>query len=232
MSRNSAWLVIGCLGWCLTAAIVSPCPAFQDVSAEPPAPVPTALSDAPVSVLVLQLEPIGIKPLEPGTVCGTSHSTLRQAQDALTCRIGGTSKDPLAVRRVEIDRRASRAFELRRRALTFRGTRYVRGGAGRTGFDCSGFTQSLYAKMGMALPHRAREQYKMGRPVGITELQVADLVFFNTTGTVSHVGMYIGDGKFVHASSRGGFVRTDTLTAGYYRDRFVGGRRFDLPTPK
>ena len=136
------------------------------------------------------------------------------------------------IKPVEIDRRASRAFELRRRALTFRGTRYVRGGAGRTGFDCSGFTQSLYAKMGISLPHRACEQYKMGKPVGITELQVGDLVFFNTTGTVSHVGMYIGDGKFVHASSRGGFVRTDTLTAGYYRDRFVGGRRFDLPTPK
>jgi len=124
------------------------------------------------------------------------------------------------------DRSSKRRQDLRKRALTYRGTPYVWGASRATGFDCSGFTQYLFAKVGIHLLRRACEQFTQGAPVELNELRIGDLVFFNTTGAVSHVGMFIGDGKFVHASSRGGIVRVDTLKKGFYRERFVGARRF------
>lgn len=115
-----------------------------------------------------------------------------------------------------------------RTAFAYRGTPYRYGGASRGGFDCSGFTSYLYRKRGVSLPHSARGQFHSGQPIGRAQMKPGDLVFFHTvTPGISHVGMYVGNGKFVHASSRRqGGVRVDSLDSGYYRARFRGARRF------
>ena len=113
-----------------------------------------------------------------------------------------------------------------RRALGYLGTRYRYGASGARGFDCSGFTSYIYRQHGINLPHNSAAQYRVGKPVSRSELRPGDLVFFRTRGSrISHVGIYIGDGKFVHASSARGRVRVDTLTSGYYHQRYVGARR-------
>lgn len=108
------------------------------------------------------------------------------------------------------------------------GVRYRRGGNTRSGVDCSGFTVAVYSAVyGMALPRVSREQYRISRKISTTELQEGDLVFFNTTGRgVSHVGVYLGNNRFIHASVSKG-VMVNSLFENYYIKRFVGAGRID-----
>lgn len=106
------------------------------------------------------------------------------------------------------------------------GVRYRYGGTSRSGFDCSGFVQFVFAKHGVKLPRTSLSQSGVGTKVAKSDLIVGDLVFFITRGSrVSHVGIYIGDGKFIHASSGGGRVRIDALSTAYYAKRYAGARR-------
>ncbi len=108
------------------------------------------------------------------------------------------------------------------------GVRYRTGGNTKSGVDCSGFTVAVYSSVyGIALPRVSREQYRTSRKISTTELQEGDLVFFNTNGSgVSHVGVYLGNNKFIHASvSRG--VMVNGLFEPYYLKRFVGAGRID-----
>ncbi|EOS53390.1 MULTISPECIES: C40 family peptidase [Paenibacillus] len=105
------------------------------------------------------------------------------------------------------------------------GSSYVAGGTTTSGFDCSGFTMYVFSKIGIKLPHQSASQYKMGTAVDKSELIEGDLVFFNTSGKgVSHVGIYVGDGKFAHASSSKGVV-ISKLSEKYYVERYVGAKR-------
>lgn len=105
------------------------------------------------------------------------------------------------------------------------GTSYVAGGTSTSGFDCSGFTMYVFAKIGIKLPHQSGSQYKMGTAVEKSELIAGDLVFFNTSGKgVSHVGVFVGDGKFAHASSSKGVI-ISKLSDKYYVERYVGAKR-------
>ncbi|MDQ0196403.1 C40 family peptidase [Paenibacillus wynnii] len=105
------------------------------------------------------------------------------------------------------------------------GTKYVAGGVSTSGFDCSGFTMYVFDKIGIDLPHQSGSQYQMGTAVSRNELRAGDLLFFNTSGKgVSHVGIYVGDGKFAHASSSRG-VTISTLSDSYYVNRYVGAKR-------
>lgn len=112
-------------------------------------------------------------------------------------------------------------------ASRFKGVRYRWGGSSRSGFDCSGFTRYVFRqRAGVELPHSASAQFRKGTPVSRSELKPGDLVFFQTYRRgASHVGIYIGNGQFIHASSAGGRVRVDSLNDGYYRQRYVGARR-------
>lgn len=107
------------------------------------------------------------------------------------------------------------------------GSTYVYGDTGKAGYDCSGLIYSIYKnELGISLPRSSREQSGYGTQVSKSDLQAGDLVFFNTTGSgVSHVGIYIGDGQFIHASSGQKKVITSSLDEGYYEDRYVNATR-------
>ncbi|MEN6371111.1 MAG: NlpC/P60 family protein [Armatimonadota bacterium] len=116
--------------------------------------------------------------------------------------------------------------EIVRTALAYRGARYVRGGVGSRGFDCSGFTRHVYAKHGINLPHSSRTQASCGKSVDRKNLQPGDLVFFATRKRgISHVGLYIGSGRFIHASTPSTGVIISSLNQGYYASRYRGARR-------
>jgi cell wall-associated NlpC family hydrolase len=103
---------------------------------------------------------------------------------------------------------------------------YRFGGTSIFGIDCSGYVQKVYSMIGINLPRSAREQFDKGQPVDTGELSIGDLVFFRTYARFpSHVGIYLGDNLFIHASSRGKKVTIDSLTEPFYIKRFIGAKR-------
>jgi cell wall-associated NlpC family hydrolase len=98
----------------------------------------------------------------------------------------------------------------------------------RTGFDCSGFTMVVYRLNGLALPRSSRQQWQVGKKINRRQLQKGDLVFFATSGgkRVSHVGIYTGDSKFLHAPRRGSRIKTSSLSSQYFKTRYVGARSY------
>lgn len=128
---------------------------------------------------------------------------------------------------------AHRASELVVTAMGFLGVPYRRGGNSKEqGFDCSGFVKAMYEQtVGLVLPRRANEQAAATRKIERTELQPGDLVFFNTLRrTFSHVGIYIGDNKFIHSPKPGAQVRVEDMSVSYWSRRFDGARRVIEPT--
>jgi peptidoglycan DL-endopeptidase CwlO len=117
------------------------------------------------------------------------------------------------------------ATQLTRSALRFLGVPYVFGGTTRSGFDCSGYVQHVFAMLGITLPRTADAQYDAGhRAVG--GVRPGDLVFFQTYAAgASHVGIYLGHDKFVHASSSHG-VEVSSLHDSYWAARYIGAKRF------
>jgi cell wall-associated NlpC family hydrolase len=111
-------------------------------------------------------------------------------------------------------------------AVSYLGVPYAYGESSKDGIDCSGYTLRVYRNAAnIALPRSSREQYDAGRAVERDSLQFGDLVFFNTTGSgVSHVGIYLEDTLFAHASVSYG-VTISSLQSSYYRDRYLGARR-------
>lgn len=113
------------------------------------------------------------------------------------------------------------------KAMSLLGVPYVYGGKSARGTDCSGFVLQAMASSGVTLPRRSSDQYTQGDAVTREDLQAGDLVFFDTTGSggVSHVGIYLGEGKFINANSYVEKVAVDDLNSSYWTPRYLGARR-------
>jgi cell wall-associated NlpC family hydrolase len=111
-------------------------------------------------------------------------------------------------------------------AMQYLGTTYVWGGASPRGFDCSGFMFYVLQQHGVTVPRMADGQFDVGKKIAAPDLSAGDLVFFTTYEPgPSHVGIYLGDGTFIHASSAAGKVTITPLSRPYYRERYLGARR-------
>ena len=118
--------------------------------------------------------------------------------------------------------KGQRAADIARQYL---GTPYVYGGSSPSGFDCSGLTSYTYRQMGVSLNRTAASQANQGTYVAKSDLQPGDLVFFNTSGGISHVGIYTGNGNMVHSPRPGKSVEIVSINSGYYAQRYVTARR-------
>lgn len=126
----------------------------------------------------------------------------------------------------------NRASEVALQSIGMLGIRYKMGGnSPETGLDCSGLVRHVFKQAwGTVLPRTAEEISRVGAQVERQELRPGDLVFFNTLRrTFSHVGIYLGDNKFIHSPSAGGQVRIESMDLAYWKSRFNGGRRISEP---
>jgi len=122
---------------------------------------------------------------------------------------------------------------LKAKAYGFLGTRYRFGGTSKNGLDCSAFVQQVFDEMEVSLPRTAREQFEHGEVVARGDMQKGDLVFFTTYASFpSHVGIYLGNNRMIHASSREHRVVISSLDTPYYRARFIGAKRIPKISPE
>jgi cell wall-associated NlpC family hydrolase len=122
---------------------------------------------------------------------------------------------------------------LRTTAYGFLGTRYRFGGSGKNGIDCSSFVQKVFRELEVSLPRTAREQFEIGDEVSPGDLQKGDLIFFRTYAHFpSHVGIYLGNNRMIHASSSDRRVVISPMNTPYYRSRFIGAKRIAKINPE
>ena len=130
---------------------------------------------------------------------------------------------------------SEKASDLVVTAIGFLGVPYRRGGnTAETGFDCSGFVRAMYQQtVGLILPRKAEQQAAATQKIERADLQPGDLVFFNTMRRAfSHVGIYVGEGKFIHSPKPGAGVRVESLGLAYWSHRFDGARRVPTAVPE
>jgi cell wall-associated NlpC family hydrolase len=170
---------------------------------------------------------------EAGTISSTGSAITANAFGAVTESAPGADSSTSAVSRTTqsfLSGVASKAGTVVVGALNMIGVRYQWGGSSPdSGLDCSGFVRYVFRDtLGMTLPRRAEEMSQVGEKVKMSDLKPGDLVFFNTMRrTFSHVGIYIGDNKFVHSPSTGSKIRVDEMDDGYWEKRFTGARRVE-----
>jgi cell wall-associated NlpC family hydrolase len=159
---------------------------------------------------------------KPGAPSPDPNAPPEASAPPATAPVAGASPAATAAPR----RAAISEYDLVGTALDLRGTPYRNGGSDRSGFDCSGFTQYVFAQYGLSLPREVRDQFNTGTPVDRKALEPGDLIFFSTTEAgASHVGIAVGGDAFVHAPSTSGVVRVERFSSSYWAPRFVGGRR-------
>jgi cell wall-associated NlpC family hydrolase len=131
-----------------------------------------------------------------------------------------------------VELKADAVKQLKKTAYGFLGTRYRFGANSRNALDCSSFVQQVFREMDISLPRTAREQFVVGEEVPHGDLKKGDLVFFRTYAPYpSHVGIYLGDNKMIHASSRDRRVVISSMDTSYYRARYIGAKRISKINP-
>jgi len=166
-------------------------------------------------------------------VSGMVFATQPKAQkrQSISHKKAQVKSKPVSLREIALRYGDGPTFEgdpdaIRLSSLLFYGTPYRFGGSSSHALDCSGFVQKVFRANGIELPRDSRAQAKYGYKVSLSELKPGDLLFFKTyKRDVSHVGIYIGDGKMVHAATRGGRVMVSSIHEPYYRQRFLFAKR-------
>ncbi len=141
---------------------------------------------------------------------------------------GDARPDAAGARYAPIDPAAAGIVRLAEEML---GVPYRWGGRSPSGFDCSGLVQYTYEQAGFSVPRTSRAQHKAARAVPLGEARPGDLLFFAESGRVSHVGIYVGQGQFIHAPATGQNVKVSSIREDWYRQRFAGAGWF-LPAPE
>ncbi len=162
-------------------------------------------------------------------------SALANLQAAANTLPNATTPAPDAKPLGKLQDITSRASELVMQAMGMLGVNYRRGGnVPETGFDCSGLVRHVFKEAwGNTLPRTAEEISRVGKQIMPQDLQPGDLVFYNTLRKgFSHVGIYLGDNKFIHSPSSGGQVRVESMDLTYWKQRFNGARRIEDPREK
>jgi cell wall-associated NlpC family hydrolase len=160
----------------------------------------------------------------------TQNGSSSRTSDPVPSSQAGTATSTVGGAKSFLSGMAGKAGDVVVGALNMIGVRYRWGGnTPDSGLDCSGFVRYVFQDtLGLALPRRAEEMSRVGEKVRMSELKPGDLVFFNTMRrTFSHVGIYIGDNKFVHSPSTGSTIRVDDLDDLYWEKRFTGARRIE-----
>ncbi len=165
-------------------------------------------------------------------MCACAHAAPEGTPDDL----GSFLSSKGLINRLDRARQAvsSKAADLVITSMGFLGVPYKRGGSSmETGFDCSGFVRAMYEQVsGLVLPRKAEQQAAQTQKIPRDELQPGDLVFFNTMRRAfSHVGIYVGDGKFIHSPKPGAAVRVEDMRVAYWSRRFDGARRLETTAP-
>ncbi len=164
-----------------------------------------------------------------GTVLATQSKA--QKGQSISHKKAKVKSKPVSLREIALKYGDGPTFEgdpdaIRLSSLLFYGTPYRFGGSSSHALDCSGFVQKVFRANGIELPKDSRAQAKYGYKVSLSELKPGDLLFFKTyRRDVSHVGIYIGDGKMVHAATRGGRVMVSSIHEPYYKRRFLFAKR-------
>jgi len=208
------------------------------VSQEPLPPAPPAPSNQgarrgfilEARVPIREKPSVGAKPVAFG-VRGSPVDILAESNGWYRVQFANGTKGWVAswkIRSAPEPEGARSGDPLIRTAMRYLGVPYRRGGTSSRGLDCSGLIYVVCRAHGIALPRSSRGMYSRGKPIDRNDLQPGDLLFFNTNGRgVSHVGLYIGNGKFIHATSRGRDVCVSHLSEDYYARRYVGARRIE-----
>lgn len=176
--------------------------------------IPTAVA----RVAALPSEPLRV---EPAPLAAAATPAPQAAPQQATPVVVAPVTPPAAVESTPLrDRLVEAGFNML-------GARYRFGGTSeKTGLDCSALVRNIFAKVNLTLPRTSREQFKEGEHVAREDLQKGDLVFFSSRGkTPTHVGIYIGDGQFIHASSKARKVTVADLNKTWYKLRYIGARR-------
>ena len=167
--------------------------------------------------------------------CFTAHAALPYIEPmkkllilAVSLLLAGCGSAPARQHTVQYNISDDQMNELVMYAVSLADTPYHYGGnSANSGFDCSGFVGHVYRhSLDISMPRTSREISRIGKPVSPSELSPGDLVFYNTShASFSHVGIYVGDGKFVHSPRTGESVRTEQMQMSYWAKRYDGARR-------
>ena len=169
------------------------------------------------------------------SVCLNAKAEESFLQNAAGIKLYSADETEDAIHEEKSSNWQTRAQEVLVNALSLTGIQYKYGGKSpETGFDCSGFVRYVFSQAtNLSLPPTARAISQIGKTIKKDELQPGDLVFFNTLKSAfSHVGIYMGDNKFIHAPSAGKAVRVESMKTGYWASRFNGAQRLDKEVEK